>query len=302
MPGIIGLVRKIAPLLFASSLLAAGYKGIYVGQAVADLPKSLHVFVLDLEGDYQGSWFRINVLNERVLGFDVIYSGKSLDRKTIIAQEMSLARAIKLHSLRAGMAVPQFGYAVNRDGQTYGLADVQNRIVYTVTPVATESMVEQVAYLSDDAPVFEWAKQHALNALNAAEFLGASRAASAVEPQRSLVDIEQSYKAASREGAVRKLQEQNDVVMGKEQRTLALIRDVTIWYEVDSNHQEALAKSKQLREFYASFHDEYRSLLRMYRANEGILRHGDVLFLEEAMKGSEEIESKMRRLKAMGFE
>jgi hypothetical protein len=90
--------------------------------------------------------------------------------------------------------------------------------------------------------------------------------------------------------------------MGKAARTLALIHAVTTWYEVDNEHPDAVSKSKQLREFFRSFHDEYGHLLLMYKANERILREPDVVILEEAMQKSEEIESSMRRLKAMGFE
>jgi len=57
-----------------------------------------------------------------------------------------------------------------------------------------------------------------------------------------------------------------------------------------------------LREFYAAFHEEYRRLLFIYRANESILERGDILLLQEAMSGSDELESKMRQVKAMGFQ
>jgi hypothetical protein len=77
-------LARVVPLLFLGLLsgaivTAAGYKGIRVGGNVSDLPKN---FVQDKnysEGEYQGSWFRISMLDGKVLSVDVIYSGKSLD-------------------------------------------------------------------------------------------------------------------------------------------------------------------------------------------------------------------------------
>ncbi|MGO9011492.1 MAG: hypothetical protein ACLQPN_15430 [Bryobacteraceae bacterium] len=122
--------------------------------------------------------------------------------------------------------------------------------------------------------------------------------------QRGDFQVDDTYKrrAADRSQALRWLQEQNDVAMGKGERTLALIRDVTSWYKVDSADPEAVAKSGQLREFYASFREEYGALLLMHQANEDLLRPEDTLVLQEAMKESDEVESKMRRLRAMGFQ
>jgi hypothetical protein len=45
--------------------------------------------------------------------------------------------------------------------------------------------------------------------------------------------------------------EQNDIAIGKGERTLALILDVTSWYTLDSAGREAVAKSRQLWEWRA---------------------------------------------------
>lgn len=118
------------------------------------------------------------------------------------------------------------------------------------------------------------------------------------EPQMAAVE---SLKALTRDDAIRRVKEQNDIAVGKEQRTIALIRDVTTWYEVDSSHPDAVAKARQLRDFYAAFHDEYAKLHLTYGANKSFFNGEDIFLLEESMSGAEEIESKMRRLKAMGF-
>jgi len=122
--------------------------------------------------------------------------------------------------------------------------------------------------------------------------------------QRGNFQVDDTYKrkAANRDLAARWLQEQNDIVMGKGERTLALIRDVTSWYRVDSTDREAVAKSRQLRDFYASFREEHGALLLMYEANQDVLKPEDTALLQEAAKESDEVESKLRRLKAMGFD
>lgn len=116
------------------------------------------------------------------------------------------------------------------------------------------------------------------------------------------VDDTYKRKAVDRNQALKWFQEQNDIAMGKGERTLALILDVTAWYKLDSTDREAVAKSRQLREFYASFHEEYSKLLQICEANADLLKTEDATLLQEAKKESDEIESKMRRLKAMGFE
>lgn len=251
------------------------------------------------EVEYEGSWIRFSYLNDKISDFTVIYSGKSIDGGTIIAQDIPLTDAIKMHSLNIGTVPPAFGYAVDRSGKTYGLADVPNKIVYDVVPVEATETVRKVSYLADDAPVFKWANRRLLHDQEATALLNAAKAALAVTSRPIITDI---YKAPSREEAIQKLYEQNDIVMGKAARTLALIRDVMTWYEVDPEHPEAVSKSKQLREFLGSFHEEHGHLLAMYFANEGILRKEDILLLDEADSTKKEIESKMRRLKAMGFQ
>ena len=299
----------VAALLVPLGLsLASEYKAIRVGEDATDLPETVRGDALYREGYHQGTWIRTSLLGGKVLNFDVIYSGRSIDSKVTITQEVTLAQAIREHSLREGMAPPQFGYAVDRAGETYGLADVRNAIVYRASPVGSDSLVEKVAYLSDSAPVLQSAKDRPLAYDRSTELLRAARTAAAV-PQASseaelqaIPESENTFRASNREEAVKKLQEQNDVVLGKERRTLALIRDVAVWFEVDPKHSEAVSKAKQLREFYAAFHEEYRRLLFIYRANESILERGDILLLQEAMSGSDELESKMRQVKAMGFQ
>ena len=305
------MATVLVGFLGVGAAFAAGYKGIHIGEDASDLPEALRGDGMYANGNYRGAWFVIDVFGGKVNRFDVIYVGKSFDRKTTIAQEISLASAIKEHSLQPDMAQPIFGYAVDRDGATYGLVDVQNRISYHVSPIAEDSRVDEVSYLSDDAPVLESAKRRLFERPKSVALLGKARTARAFEPSPggtkveippSMERVEQTFKTSTRDDAIRIISEQNDVVMGKAQRTLALIQEVSTWYEVDSTHPTALAKSRELRDFYSSFREEYGKLALAYRANESLFRDRDILLLEESQGAEKEIESKMRRLKAMGFQ
>jgi hypothetical protein len=121
---------------------------------------------------------------------------------------------------------------------------------------------------------------------------------------------------ASRAKAITIVLEQADVVFGKARRTKALINDMMTWYEVDPKHPDAVAQGEALREFYASYRDEFKELLTAYRdfEDQDIFPKeagpsGDdkdlypvVDALTTALNENKEIESSMRRLRAMGFE
>src|ERR1035438_5108469 len=81
--------------------------------------------------------------------------------------------------------------------------------------------VEQVVYLPGNAPVLASAKQRPLEDQKAAALLSAARAVPAAEPEPRVVvsgskpDTEENFKAATRNDAIGKVKEQNDIVMGK---------------------------------------------------------------------------------------
>lgn len=58
------------------------------------------------EGEYQGNWIRVSILDDRVAQLYIIYSGRTLDEQNIIAQDVTLADAIKAHSLKRGSGSP----------------------------------------------------------------------------------------------------------------------------------------------------------------------------------------------------
>jgi tetratricopeptide (TPR) repeat protein len=113
---------------------------------------------------------------------------------------------------------------------------------------------------------------------------------------------EASFKASTREDALRKLTEQIDVVTGKGRRALALITDVSSWYEINPKHPDAVAESQELRKFFTAFKEEYDKLLTIYVINEHLYEKEDRDLLNGPSDLSGQIDSKMRQLKAMGFE
>jgi len=112
---------------------------------------------------------------------------------------------------------------------------------------------------------------------------------------------EASFEASTREDALRKLTEQIQVVTGKGRRTLALIADVSSLCEIDPKQPDAVAKSQELRTFFTAFKEEYDKLLKIYVINQSLYQKEDSKLLNEPSALSEQIESKMSQLKAMGF-
>jgi hypothetical protein len=173
-------VRKclmLAAVLMPLGLsLAAEYRGIHVGQDAADLPQTLRGDSVWREGYLQGTWVRIVLLNGKVYLLDVVYSGKISPDK-VTSQKVTLAQAMKLHSLTEQAAPPQFGYAVDRAGKTYGLADLRNAIVYRTPFMAADSLVATVTYLDASTPVLQTANDHPLDSDISGQLLSAARAA-----------------------------------------------------------------------------------------------------------------------------
>jgi hypothetical protein len=141
--------------LFATNVLAAGYKGIKIGQPISALPSEVSCSVVFCEGTYKGDFWRVSTLDGKVLDFDVIYVGASLDNSSRVSKNMTLSKAIRIHSLQPGLAAPDFGLAKDNQKRTYGVVDKANAILYKVVGAATDptSAVAEVSYLSRDAPV-----------------------------------------------------------------------------------------------------------------------------------------------------
>jgi hypothetical protein len=241
-----------ALLIVVSTCSAVGYKGIYIGEDIADLPKELHCSVVFCEGPYKGDWIRVGETQNKVTNFDVIYSGKSLGHDTVISRSVTLATALRTHSLQPGFAAPVLGLAKGLDHQPYGLIDIANAIVYHVngTPIDPAGSVVSVGYVGPTAPVL---KTSALPESQSLTLLTAARQAKTDSAESLIASADDLVKFASADEAREELDKQADVVIGKGRKTLALVKDVTTWYEVDEKHPEALEKGEQLKHFMRQF-------------------------------------------------
>jgi hypothetical protein len=112
-------------------------------------------------------------------GFDVIYVGETFEHWPIIAPPITLAQAVKVHSLQKGAKAPIIRYASNDRGEIYGVVDLANRIAYTTkTPPALaprwigENQVVEVSYFSPTAPLLENSTENLLRDGGEATLLG----------------------------------------------------------------------------------------------------------------------------------
>ena len=282
------------------------FKEIFIGEAISALPFNCQGVVY-CQGMYQSTWVRISFTRDKVDGIEVIYWGKAFHHKAIFSSPLpTLGQAVKIHSLQPGFTKPIFGYAKDREGAVYGVVDTANRIAYHIAvPVSMgpESLVTEVAYLGETAPVLRSAEAAGLQREDNAELLEAAGKMAPYTGATVVLDEEADYKATSHEEALDKLNAQIDVVMGKGKRTLALIQQLQTWYEVDKDHPDAEAKSEELRQFYPGFQKEYEKLLRIAALNDRFWKGEEQLKLMlEPFGLQKEIESQMRRLTAMGFE
>jgi hypothetical protein len=106
--------------------------------------------------------------------------------------------------------------------------------------------------------------------------------------------------AHTREEALMQIVEQSNVVLGGERITLALIRSTLPRYD-HSTWRQYQDHSKRLREYHDIFRREYQSLLQLYKTNESMLQKGDILFLEDAITGAEDVERNMHQLESLNL-
>ena len=166
------------------------------------------------------------------------------------------------------------------------------------------STVKTVTYLSADAPVLETAARLKLGSSGSSLLQIARTAkpyASSTSPiQSSVTDDHSAQKARNRQDAAEGVSERTDKVIGSGKMVLALIGQVSTWYEVDKSHPEAAEKSGDLRVMNLRFNTYWRELMLYADENKSLLQEQDLAIIPFDMK--KEIESKMRQLNAMGFE
>ena len=144
-----------------NALRDVSYKGVWIGQPASEIPKSLPSDGLNIEGENDGDWFRVSILNGRVFLFTVIYVGKSLSGN-VVSRPISLATALRIHSFQIERNPASFGEAINKDGVRYGVVDWANQIIYSVDSLDPSATVKQVDYVGNTAPVLALANMHPL--------------------------------------------------------------------------------------------------------------------------------------------
>ncbi len=143
---------------------SASFHGIRVGQPISTLPFKC-TDVVFCNGLVEGNYVRVSHSNSIVDMFDVIYEGTTFSREPITAPPITLAQAVKVHSLQESARPPKLRYASNDRGEMYGIVDLENRISYTTktTPALAprwigENQVVEVSYFSPTAPLLEDSK------------------------------------------------------------------------------------------------------------------------------------------------
>ncbi len=123
-----------------STIHNVGFHGIAVGQPISALPNQFHCGAEYCDGIVWGSFVSVSVWKSTVGFVDVIYQGvtRSFKISHIIERPtISLAQAVRLHSLQTGARVPVLRYAGESD-----FVDVANRIVY-MTAESTPSLTPE---------------------------------------------------------------------------------------------------------------------------------------------------------------
>ena len=306
------------------------FKGIHIGEAVSALPFPCTPSKTQrCQGPYESARVDVLIMRGKVGPFEVIYFA---DGKLVSDPAPSLGQAVKIHSLQPGFPQPKFTYARDAEGKTIGVLDVTNRITYEVwnpDSLGPESFVVKASYGDNVASSATAAADAWLSDEDTAELLEAAEKMPpyAPAPVKSSAEVESSaqvessalaksvdeneeYKATNREDALDRLKRQHDVVIGKGRRTLSLITQLQIWYELDKDHPDAVAKSEELGRFFPEYAEEYRKEGKVFDVNKRFLwkttdptvQKEVLLILRESTEIGGKIASQMRQLKAMGFE
>lgn len=280
-----------------------GYRIIRVGGLTSNLPFPCTGGTF-CEGEYDAQWVRVGFLDGIVDNVAITYFGEKLDHEPVRSNPITLSQAIKLHSLQSGFSAPIFIRAEDRVGNVYGIADVANDIVYTTRGINATDTVSKVVYVSADAPVLDVTDRSKL-INDSGSLLQAARAARPyvslpVEANEEKDAVPSSPRALSHDEAAEGMAERSDTVIGSGRMVLSLIDQVSYWYEIDKDHPDAISKSEELRAMYPKYLEAWRDLIFYANANKSLLHVHD--YDPIPLSQNKEVSSKMRQLKAMGFE
>jgi hypothetical protein len=278
-------------------IILSSYKGIQINLIEADLPPTL---AKSYEGIHNGEYFRLMMLDGKILSFDVVCDGETFDKYAIV-HTMTLAQAIREHSLSKTTEI-SIGLARGIDNVVWGIVDLKSGIAYTTGgSISPESSVITVSYLMNTAPVWETAKSEKLSIVETANLF---RAATLAKPHKSSVRLiapSVRYSYTSRDKALRAIGDQSDLVIGKARKTLSLMQSAEFWLNVDQSNSEAKKTFTELRKFHFEFRDELERLIFTYEFNKSKMQGKDITLLDNPKDLNEQIRSKLIQIKAMGY-
>jgi hypothetical protein len=294
------LLFVVTPTIASETSNISGYKGIFIGQSEKDLPNTLKKSWISYEGVHEDDFFLVSVSRAKVDRINVIYIGETPDG-TLINKSITLVQALKAHTL---FNASTLSLALARDlrGSVWGLVDLSGRITFkTAQPTSPHSLVAEVSYIKEDAPVLKVNPRDILTKEQMSILSSAANSVADASPSVTVIDSAKRYTFSSREGSVRAITEQVDRVIGKGKRTLSLIKKAEIWLDVDERHPEAMETFQQLRKYHVEFIHDYAALMRMFELNQSRLLPNDLDLFSEPFSLSDDIERKMNQIRAMGF-
>lgn len=129
-----------------------GFGEITLGAAVSNLPFSC-VRPVFCETVYESVRVRVWHAFGVVQRVDVVYAGKSTQTgEKIQSSPITLAQAVRAHSIRYGPSVPRMGFGGSAGGARI-LVDYANGIAYFAETAVANGRVKEVRYLPMDDPV-----------------------------------------------------------------------------------------------------------------------------------------------------
>lgn len=116
------------------------------------------------EASYQSAWIRAWHADGVIQRIDVVYSEKTAPgQEEVEASPITLAQAVKTHSIWNGRLAPRLGFAGNIGAQRL-IVDFANGVAYLANGVTAESRVSEVRYLPTTDPAVTTASNSMLAA------------------------------------------------------------------------------------------------------------------------------------------
>ena len=157
----------------ASGEEAIGFGEITLGASINSLTLTCLELVV-CEDSYDSVWVRVRHGDGVVQAVEVVYSGKKKTGEPVTSSPITLAQAIRMHSIRNGHRAPRLAFGGTRNGNRV-IVDVANGIGYVADGAFESSLVKEVRYVPITDPLIEAASGSPLTE-NGARLLKAARA------------------------------------------------------------------------------------------------------------------------------